>query len=340
MKLASLKSGRDGLLIVVSRDLSRAVEATAIAPTLQAALDEWDALEPELRRLSIEMNDGVVDGFPFDPAACAAPLPRAFHWACAAAYVHHVELGRRARGATLPESYWTDPLLHQGGSDHFLGPADPVETSKSEGWGVDFEAALAVILDDTPMGVSAGRARDHIKLLTLVNDVSLRGLATEELAKGVGYYQSKPATAFAPCAVTPDELGVSWDGGKAHLPLVSRINGLVFGQPNAGVDMTFDFPTLIAHAAKTRPLCAGAMIGSGAVSNRGPEGGPGRPASEGGAGFSCIWEQRAAESALNGKPATPFLSYGDRIKVDMLDAKGRSIFGAIDHAITPYEPVA
>ncbi len=340
MKLASLKSGRDGLLVVVSRDLSRAVEARAVAPTLQAALDEWDSLEPELRRLSIDLNDGSVDGFAFEPEACAAPLPRAYQWADGSAYVNHVELVRRARGATLPDSFWTDPLMYQGGSDNLLGPTDPIEVPKSEGWGVDFEAEVAVVLDDTPMGISAGLARDRIKLITLVNDVSLRGLIPDELAKGFGFFQSKPASAFAPCVATPDELGVSWDGGKAHLPLISRINGLVFGQPNAGADMTFDFPTLIAHAAKTRHLSAGALIGSGTVSNRGPDGGPGRPVSEGGAGYSCIAEQRMAETVLNGKPATPFLSYGDRIEIEMRDTKGRSIFGAIDQRVTPYEPVS
>ncbi len=337
MKLASLKSGRDGQLIVVSRDLTRAAVAKDIAPTMQALLDEWEALEPELRRLSIQVNEGAVETFAFDPSGAAAPLPRAYQWADGSAYVNHVELVRKARGAEMPSSFWTDPLMYQGGSDALLGPSDPIEVARVDGWGVDFEAEVAVIVDDTPMGLSPAQARKHIKLIVLVNDVSLRGLIPEELGKGFGFFQSKPATAFSPVAVTPDELGVSWDGGTVHLPLLSRVNGLDFGAPNPAVDMTFDFPTLVAHAAKTRNLCAGTIIGSGTVSNK-YDGGPGRPISQGGVGYSCIAEQRTVETLLDGAPKTPFLSYGDRVEIEMRDAQGRSVFGKIDQTVQPYEP--
>ncbi len=337
MKLASLKSGRDGKLIVVSRDLTRAADASDIVPTLQGLLDEWDSLEPEVRRRSIQVNEGDVETFAFDSAACAAPLPRAFQWADGALYTNHVALMRKAAGADVPDSLWAAPMLYQGGSDSLLGPCDPVEMTKTEGWGVDFEAQLAVIIDDTPMGTTAAQARERIKLMTLVNDVSLRGLVEKEIQKGYGLFHAKPVTTFGPCAVTPDELGVSWDGGKAHLPLISRINGATFGRPNAGVDMTYDFPNLIAHACATRHLCAGALIGSGAVSNREPDGKPARMVDQGGVGYSCIAELRMVEALEHGKAATPYLSYGDRVEIEMLDPQGRTIFGKIDQTLVPYE---
>lgn len=339
MKLASLKSGRDGKLVVVSKDLTKAADASDIAPTLQAALDEWDMLESQLRDRAQQLSRGVVDSFTFDAFRCSAPLPRAFQWADGSAYVNHVELVRKARGAEMPKSFWTDPLMYQGGSDAFLGPRDAIELPNDGPWGVDFEAEIAVILDDTPMGVTPDEAREHIRLVMLVNDVSLRGLIPGELAKGFGFFQSKPASAFTPCAVTPDELGIAWDGGRVHLPLYSKINGLVFGKPNAGVDMTFDFPTLIAHAAKTRNLCAGTIIGSGTVSNKDTNGGPGRPVAEGGVGYSCIAELRMIETIEAGKPSTPFMSFGDRIEIEMLDSQGRSIFGKIDQTLAPYDRV-
>jgi fumarylacetoacetate (FAA) hydrolase len=339
MKLASLKSGRDGRLLVVTKDLTRASDAAEVAPTLQAALDEWEMLAPQLREISDKLNRGVIDGFPFDPSRCGAPLPRAFHWADGAAYLNHLELARMARGAELPKSFWTEPVMQQGGSDAFIGPRDPIEVLRDEGWGVDFEAEVAVIVDDTHVGVTPDVAREQIKLIALVNDVTLRGLVPGEMAKGFGHYQAKPAAAFCPCVVTPDELGIAWDGGRIHLPLYSKLNGLVFGKPNAGVDMAFDFPTLIAHAALTRNLCAGAIVGSGPVSNKGQAGRAAEPVADGGVGYSCIAELRMVETIETGKPITPFLSFGDRIEIEMLDAAGRSIFGRIDQRVAPYEPV-
>ena len=339
MKLASLKSaGRDGRLHVVSRDLARAVPARA-APTLQAALDSWREIEALLQIEAIELETGRRgDAIAFNQAACAAPLPRAHQWADGSAYVNHVELVRKARGAEMPASFWTDPLMYQGGSDSFLGPRDPILMA-DEAWGIDFEAEIAVVTDDVPMGVSADRALNHVKLLMLVNDVSLRNLIPGELAKGFGFFQSKPSSAFSPVAVTPDELGAAWRGGKLHLPLRSHLNGALFGQPDAGIDMTFDFGRLIAHAAQTRPLGAGTIIGSGTVSNKDSDGGPGRPASQAGTGYSCIAEQRTVETLANGKPATPFLSFGDRVKIEMLDAGGASIFGAIEQDVIRYEGI-
>ncbi len=336
MKLASLKSGRDGRLVVVSKDLSRAADASEIAPTMQMALDEWDMLADQLHELYERLEQGSVSSQPFDPRMCASPLPRAYQWADGSAYVNHVELVRRARGAEMPESFWTDPLMYQGGSDAFLGPYDDIEMPQADGWGIDFEAEVAVIVDDTPMAVGPEAARSHIKLVTICNDVSLRGLIPGELAKGFGFFQSKPSSAFAPCAVTPDELGIAWDGGKIHLPLLSRVNDLPFGKPNAGVDMTFDFADLISHAAKTRHLGPGAIIGSGTVSNRDADGGPGRPVAEGGLGYSCVAELRTVETIRDGKPTTPFLSFGDRVEIEMLDAQGRSIFGRIAQTVRPY----
>ncbi len=322
MKLASLRQGRDGALHVVSGDLTRAAPAGDIAPTLQAALDDWTAFEPRLRALSERVEDGSANGvIPFDPNQAASPLPRAFQWADGSAYVNHVELVRKARGAEMPESFWTDPLMYQGGSDSFLGPREPIRMA-DEAWGIDFESEIAVITDDVPMGVAEEAAGRHIKLIMLVNDVSLRNLIPGELAKGFGFFQAKPSSAFSPVAVTPDALDAAWDGDKLHLPLITDLNGNRFGAPNAGVDMTFGFARLIAHAAKTRPLCAGTIIGSGTVSNY-----------DRSAGSSCLAEKRMLETIAHGEPRTPFLRFGDRVRIDMLDESGGSIFGAIDQVV-------
>ena len=334
MKLATRSNGtRDGELVVVSRDLKWCVAVPEIARTLQGALDTWDAALPSLVAIADELDaKRMPDAVPFDPASAMAPLPRAYQWADGSAYVNHVELVRKARGASMPAEFWTDPLMYQGASDHMLGPGEDILFA-DEGWGIDFEAEVAVITDDVPMGTTAAQAPGHVVLLMLVNDVSLRNLIPGELAKGFGFFQSKPASAFSPVAVTPDELGGAWRGGKVHLPLVSHVNGRLFGRPDAGVDMTFDFMTLIAHVAKTRSLVAGSIVGSGTVSNK-ENGGPGRPTAAGGVGYSCIAEQRTVETLLNGKPATPFLRFGDRVRIEMLDAGGRSIFGAIDQKVS------
>ncbi len=332
MKLASLKHGRDGRLVVVSRDLSRYLPATDVAETLQAALDDWRTARPALESLAASVDAG--DGRPFDESACASPLPRAYQWADGSAYVNHVELVRKARGAEMPATFWADPLMYQGGSDAFLGPRDDIPVA-DEAWGIDFEAEIVVATDDVPMGVSAADALDHIQLIMLVNDVSLRNLIPGELAKGFGFFQSKPSSAFAPAAITPDELGDAWRDGKVQLPLLSTFNGRLFGKPEAGVDMTFDFGQLVAHAAKTRPLGAGALIGSGTVSNK-LDGGPGKPVSQGGVGYSCIAEIRMIETINDGKPTTSFMKFGDRVRIEMLDAGGKSIFGAIDQAVAKY----
>lgn len=332
MKLASLKNGRDGKLVIVSRDLTRMTEAAGIAPTLQAALDDWDTAMPRLRGLYESLNSGAIEGVPFVEAGCASPLPRAFQWADGSAYVNHVELVRRARGAEMPATFWTDPLMYQGGSDTFLDPHGDILMPQTEGWGLDFEAEIAVITNDVPMAVSAEDAGNHIKLLMLVNDVSLRGLIPGELGKGFGFFQSKPSSAFSPVCVTPDELGDAWRENKLHGPLISHLNGSVFGEPDAGIDMTFDFSQLIAHAAKSRPLGAGAVIGSGTVSNKMNDG-PGKPVAEGGVGYSCIAEIRMIETIENGKPTTRFMNFGDHIRIEMLDENGASIFGAIDQSV-------
>lgn len=337
MKLASLKSGRDGRLVIVSNDLTRMTDAGRIAPTLQAALDQWDEAEPHLRELAQSLEVGAAPVERFHERDCASPLPRAYQWADGSAYVNHVELVRKARGAEMPASFWTDPLIYQGGSDAFLGPRDDILMAEDELSGVDMEAEVAVVVGDVPMGVSSDEARGLIRLVMLVNDVSLRGLIPDELAKGFGFFQSKPSSAFSPCAVTPDALGDHWKDGKLHLPLRVSLNGKLMGQANAGVDMTFDFGRLIAHAAKTRPLCAGTIIGSGTVSNKGPDGGPGKPIAEGGAGYSCIAEIRVVETILAGKPSTPFMRFGDRVEIEMLDDKGHSIFGRIDQKLARYE---
>ncbi len=333
MKLASLNSGRDGRLVVVSRDLSRFVDASSVAPTLQAALDDWSSARPALESLADDVEQGA--GELLDQADCASPLPRAYQWADGSAYVNHVELVRKARGAEMPESFWTDPLMYQGGSDAFLGPRQAI-VIPDEAWGIDFEAEIAVVTDDVPMGVSAAEALQHIKLVMLVNDVSLRNLIPAELAKGFGFFQSKPSSAFSPVAVTPDELGEHWQDGKLHLPLLSTLNGKLIGKPNAGVDMTFDFGQLIAHAAKSRPLCAGCIVGSGTISNK-LDDGPGKHIDDGGVGYSCLAEIRTIETINDGKPSTSFMTFGDAIRIEMLDEDGNSIFGTINQVVERYE---
>ncbi len=332
MKLASIKHGRDGHLVVVSRDLERYLPADDIAMTLQAALDDWETTRPALHALSAKVDAG--EGLSFDEAVCASPLPRAYQWADGSAYVNHVELVRKARGAEMPATFWTDPLMYQGGSDAFLGPRNDIPVA-DEAWGIDFEAEIVVITDDVPMGISAADAVHHIQLIMLVNDVSLRNLIPGELAKGFGFFQSKPSSAFSPVAITPDELGDAWRDARVHLPLLSTLNDSLFGRPDAGIDMTFDFGQLVAHAAKTRPLGAGALIGSGTVSNK-LDGGPGKPISDGGVGYSCIAEIRTIETINDGKPTTSFMKFGDRIRIEMCDASGVSIFGAIDQAVEQY----
>ena len=335
MKLASLKGGRDGRLIVVSRDLTRAADAGGIAPTLQAALDDWDHAAPKLADLAAAVEHDLVSSFAFDEHGCASPLPRAYQWADGSAYVNHVALLRRARGAEMPASFWTDPLIYQGGSDCFLAPRDPIVMAE-EAWGIDMEGEVAVISGDVPMGASPARSAAAIRLVMLVNDVSLRNLIPGELAKGFGFFQSKPSSAFSPVAVTPDELGDAWNGSRLSLPLSVDINGKPFGRANTGVDMTFDFPTLIAHAAKTRRLAAGTIVGSGTVSNRDEAGGPGKPVEEGGVGYSCIAEIRMVETITKGRPMTPFLRFGDRLRIEMRDSAGLSIFGAIEQEVECY----
>jgi len=332
MKLASLKQGRDGRLVVVSRDLTRQADAAAVAPTLIAALDNWAAAEPRLQEIADSLEAGRIAHTPFDPKKCASPLPRSFGWADGSAYVNHVALVRKSRGAEVPPTFWTDPLMYRGASDEFIGPCDPIKAADTA-WGIDLEAEVAVVVTDVPMGATPAQTGSAIKLFMILNDISLRNLIPAELAKGFGFLQSKGQTAFSPVAVTPDELGSAFDGKKVHLPLLSAINGKPFGRPNAGVDMTFDFPTLIAHAVKTRPLKGGCIIGSGTVSNRDADGGPGKPVPDGGLGYSCIAEIRTVETILHGAPKTPFLNFGDRVRVEMNDAQGRSIFGAIDHEV-------
>lgn len=324
MKLASLNLGRDGQLVVVDSLMQRYEPATAIAPTLQAALDNWDSCAASLQELFGQLESGEIKGQPFVASTCASPLPRAFHWADGSAYVNHVELVRKARNAEMPASFWTDPLIYQGGSDTFLGPCEDIAMADPS-WGIDFEAEVAVIVDDVPMGVSPENARDHIKLVMLVNDVSLRNLIPGELAKGFGFYQAKPSSAFSPVAVTPEALGDAWDGAKLHLPLRAILNDKLIGQPNAGVDMTFDFGRLIAHAAKTRPLCAGTIIGSGTVSNLDRSN-----------GSCCLAEVRMLEIIANGSASTDFMQFGDRIQIDMHDHSGQSIFGEINQQVIQY----
>ena len=335
MKLATLKSGtRDGRLIVVSRDLTRYGDASHIAPTLQAALDSWTNLSGDLENFATRLENSSVQSGRFREHEAMSPLPRAYQWADGSAYVNHVELVRRARGAELPESFWTDPLIYQGGSDSFLGPRDPILMA-NEAYGIDMEGEIAVIVDDVPAGASREICGHAIRLVMLVNDVSLRNLIPAELAKGFGFFQSKPSSAFSPVAVTPDELGNAWDGGRLHLPLQVDFNGRPFGRAEAGVDMTFDFPALIAHAAKTRSLGAGTIIGSGTVSNRDTAGGPGKSVAEGGRGYSCIAEIRMIETLAKGKPSTPFMQFGNTVRIEMKDKSGHSIFGAIEQTVQP-----
>ena len=334
MKLASLKHGRDGRLVVVSEDLNWFTDAFLIAPTLQAALDDWDRVEPDLRALAESLEHGGVPRGRFHEREAASPLPRAYQWADGSAYVNHVALVRQARGAEMPESFWTDPLMYQGGSDGFLGPRDPIPLA-DPAWGCDLEAEVVVVTGDVPQGVSPDEALGHIRLVGLVNDVSLRNLIPAELGKGFGFVQSKPASAFTPVFVTPDSLGDRWKDGKLHGALTVTLNGKPFGQADAGDDMTFDFGTLIAHLAKTRSLVAGSIIGSGTVSNRDADGGPGKPVSEGGLGYSCIAEVRTVETILRGKAETPFLQHGDTVRIEMLDEKHHSIFGTIEQTVEP-----
>jgi len=335
MKLASLKHGRDGRLVVVSRDLTRAADASHIAPTLQAALDAWSTAEPALRELAETLENGTAPSFPFNQEDCASPLPRAYQWADGSAYVNHVELVRKARGAELPASFWTDPLVYQGGSDTFLAPRDDIRMA-DEAWGIDFEGEIAVVVDDVPMGADRATALGAIRLVMLANDVSLRNLIPAELAKGFGFFQAKPSSAFSPVAVTLDELGDAWQDGTLSGPLLSSLNGSLFGKPDAGIDMTFDFGTLITHMTRTRALSAGAIVGSGTVSNRGEDGGPGKSIADGGAGYSCIAEVRMVETILNGEPATPFLRFGDVVRIEMNDRAGNSIFGTIEQRVARY----
>jgi fumarylacetoacetate (FAA) hydrolase len=328
MKLGSLKEGgRDGTLIVVSRDLKSAVKASGIAPTLQAALDDWSRAAPRLNALSEDLNAGRAQGaFALDFGALAAPLPRAYEFVDGSAYLPHVERVRRARGAEVPESFYTDPLMYQATSAGFYGPRDPI-LAASEDWGIDLEAEVVVVTDDVPMGVTAQAAQAHIQLVGLVNDVSLRGLIPAELAKGFGFLQSKPRSALSPVLVTPDELGDAWRGEKLHLPMRTWINGAWFGEAEAGVDMQFSFADLVAHAAKTRPLGAGTIVGSGTIANE-----------DTGKGASCLAEQRTVETLRDGKPSTPFLRFGDTVRIEITDGAGRSIFGAIEQTVTRQAP--
>ncbi len=326
MKLATLDNQtRDGQLVIVSRDLTRYTDASDIAPTLQSAIDDWSRHEAPLNERYQALNNSDIAGEAFDTQQCLAPLPRAYQWADGSAYVNHVELVRKARGAEMPEHFWTDPLMYQGASDNMLGPNQPIQMG-SEEWGIDFEAEITVITDDVPMGVKPEDAEQHIKLIMLVNDVSLRNLIPNELGKGFGFFQSKPASTFTPVAITPDELGDAWRDSKVHRPLVSHLNNESFGHPDAGVDMTFSFAELIAHAAKTRFLSAGTIIGSGTVSN-----------TDRSKGSSCLAERRMLEIIEHGKPITPFMQFGDRIRIEMFDDNNQSLFGAIDQEVVKYE---
>ncbi len=337
MKFATIKNNtRDGQLVVVSRDLTRAVAVPQIAATLQTVLDNWDAMAPQLEQVYAALNAGTVAGsIAFNQQACHSPLPRAYQWADGSAYINHVELVRKARNAEVPESFYTDPLMYQGGSDSFIGPCDPIY-ALSEQWGIDLEAEVAVITGDVPMGASVADCAASIRLVMLVNDVSLRNLIPGELLKGFGFFQSKAASAFSPVAVTPDELNAAWQDTKLHLPLVVGLNQRPFGKPNAGEDMTFNFAQLVAHAAKTRELTAGTIIGSGTVSNK--QGNlHGSSIENGGVGYCCLAEVRMYETIEGGAPTTPFLKFGDSVRIEMFDGQGASIFGAIDQVVTHYQ---
>ncbi|MEO9971257.1 MAG: fumarylacetoacetate hydrolase family protein [Hyphomonadaceae bacterium] len=335
MKLATLKNGtRDGRLVVVSKDLTRCTDAARIAPTMQAALDDWESAGPRLARMAEGVELGSVPTFRFHENECESPLPRAYQWADGSAYINHVELVRKARGAEVPESFYDDPLMYQGVSGPNLGPRDPIPF-KDMSWGYDMEAEVAVITDDVPSGVSEEDAAKHIKLVMLCNDVSLRGLIPAELGKGFGFVQSKPPCAFSPVAVTPDELGDHWKDSLIHLPMCVDYNGEAFGRANAGVDATFSMARLVSHAAKTRPLVAGSIVGSGTVSNKGEDGGAGKPVSQGGLGYSCIAEIRMIEKIASGEFQTPFMKAGDTVSIDMFGTDGKSIFGRIEQSIEP-----
>lgn len=325
MKFASYKNGRDGKFLLVSKDLTKACFVPDIAHTFQQALDNWTLIKPKLQTHYDALNTHQIkDTFDFDSTKAASPLPRAYQFADGSSYVNHVELVRKARGAEMPENFWHDPLIYQGGSDVFLGPNDPI-LMENEEWGIDFESEIAVITNDVPMGINAADAEQHIIALMLLNDVSLRNLIPAELAKGFGFFQSKPASSFSPIAITPDELGDAWDGKRVHLPLKTYLNNTLFGEPEAGIDMIFSFPQLIAHAAKSRFLSAGTIIGSGTVSNV-----------DRSKGSSCIAEKRMLEIIQNGKPITPFMKFDDQVRIEVFDKQGHSIFGAIDQIVKPY----
>ena len=345
MKLATYKdASRSGRLMIVSRDLTRAVPASS-ASCLQSAMEDWAQLEPKLQAEYDALNRGEGNPARFDAAHCESPLPRAYQWADGSAYINHIELVRAARGAEMPDSFRSEPLMYQGGSDSFIGPCDDIEVADEQS-GIDIEAEIAVITDDTPMGVTSEQAATHLRLFMLVNDVSLRALVPAELAKGFGFFHSKPSSAFSPVAVTADELGPAWGGdpgpgwGKVHLPMRVDVNDKPFGRVQAGQDMTFHFPALIAHAAKTRRLCAGSIIGSGTISNQDKDGGPGKPVAEGGAGYACLVEARMVETLVHGEPRTPFLRFGDRVRIEMHDRQGQSIFGAIEQKVVRYTTAA
>jgi len=332
VKLASLKAGRDGRLVVVSDDLAWYADAGQIAPTLQAALDDWDIIAPRLKALAEDLNHDAIPKERFHEHDAASPLPRAYQWADGSAYVNHVALVRQARGAEMPESFWHDPLMYQGGSDSFLCPRDPIPLG-DPAWGCDMEAEVVVVTGDVPAGIDPVAARDAVRLVGLTNDVSLRGLIPGELAKGFGFFQSKPASAMSPVFVTPDALGERWRDGKLHGTLCVDLNGQPLGRADAGVDMTFDFGQLIAHAAKTRKLIAGTIVGSGTVSNRDADGGPGKPIAEGGLGYSCLAEVRTVETIQQGEAKTPFMRAGDTVRIWMDDDRHHSIFGAIEQRV-------
>lgn len=332
MKLASLPQSRDGRLIVVSDDLAWYADADHIVPTMQGLLDDWDRLSPQIEALSIELAHGAIPRKRFHEREACAPLPRAFQWVDGSAYVNHVELVRKARGAELPQSFWSDPLMYQGGSDDLRGAREPVVLA-DEAWGCDFEAEVVIVTGDVPQGVAPDTALKYVRLIGLVNDVSLRNLIAAELAKGFGFVQSKPACHFSPVFVTPDALGDAWADGKLLRTLMVDLNGAPFGRIEAGEECTFDFGMLIAHLAKTRSLGAGTIIGSGTVSNRDTDGSPGRPVAEGGRGYACIAEQRMVETIVTGAPATPFLKWGDTVRIEVRDGKGKSIFGAIEQSV-------
>ncbi|MEM8827382.1 MAG: fumarylacetoacetate hydrolase family protein [Pseudomonadota bacterium] len=339
MKLASLRQGRDGRLVVVSKDLAWYADASHIAPTLQAALDDWDGLRPQLEKLAEDLDHETIPRERFHEREADAPLPRAYQWADGSAYVNHVELVRRARGAELPDSFWEDPLMYQGGSDGFLAARDPIRLA-NEAWGCDMEAEIVIVTTDVAQGVDAKRALDHIALIGLINDVSLRNLIPAELGKGFGFVQSKPASALSPVFVTPDELGDAWKEGKLHHPIKVDYNDAPFGRAEAGEEMTFDMGVLIAHLAKTRSLGTGTIIGSGTISNRDPDNSPGRPVADGGKGYSCIAEQRMVETIAEGKPTTEFMKVGDTVRIWMDGPDGKPIFGTIEQEVVPFETSA